>query len=276
MEDLITKKKQILSVKELPTLPEVLNEVTKMIEEDRFSQEEIAKVISKDQSLTAKILKMVNSPIYGFPRRISTVQHALVLLGLNVVKGLIISTTVFDMMTKAMKGMWEHSVGCATICSLIAKEVGFENPEEFSIAGLLHDIGKVIVAVQLPDSYEKINQLVKEKDISYREAEEEVLGFSHSRINLWISDYWNLPLNLKEGLTYHHKPVLAKHYPEFAHVVHIGDFLTKLFGIGFGGDDQVPKLYIESLKFLKISLKKLEKILDFLSDNIEEIKGISL
>ncbi len=276
MEDLTTKKQQLLSIKELPTLPEVLDEVTKMIEEDRFSQEDIAKVISRDQSLTAKILKMVNSPIYGFPRRITTVQHAIVLLGLNVVKGLIISTTVFEMMTKTMKGLWEHSVGCATICSCLAKEVGFDNPEEFSIVGLLHDLGKVVVAVQLPNSYNEINELVKNKDLFYYEAEEEILGFSHTRINRWISDFWNLPLNLKEGLAYHHNPSLAKHFPEFAHIAHIGDFLARLLGIGFGGDEHVSLLYMDSLKFLKINLRKLERILDVLSEDVEQIKSISL
>ena len=104
-EDLKTSVKgEILQVKDLPTLPHVLEKLTMLVEDPDASSEAIAKVISTDQVLSAKVLKMVNSPIYGFPGRISSIQHALVLLGFNVVRGIIISTSVFDMMVQAMKG----------------------------------------------------------------------------------------------------------------------------------------------------------------------------
>ena len=109
MQDLrVDKKGQILAVKDLPTLPAVLDEVTKLIQDPSSSTEQVAALISQDQVLSAKVLKMVNSPIYGFPRRISTIQHALVLLGLNVIRGLIISTSVFDVMAKNMLGFIDN------------------------------------------------------------------------------------------------------------------------------------------------------------------------
>jgi hypothetical protein len=113
MEDLKTQYKgKLLAVKDLPTLPTVLAKVSKLVEDPNSSTEQIARVISMDQVLSAKVLKMVNSPIYGFPGRIGTIQHALVLLGFNVIKGIIISTSVFDMMEESMKGLWDHSMGC--------------------------------------------------------------------------------------------------------------------------------------------------------------------
>ncbi|MFW6388537.1 MAG: HDOD domain-containing protein, partial [Desulfohalobiaceae bacterium] len=178
MQDLRTENKgQILAVKDLPTLPRVLQEVSRLVEDESSSPEQIAKVISKDQVLSAKVLRMVNSPIYGFPRRINTVQHALVLLGLNVIKGLIISTSVFDVMTKSMVGLWEHSLGCALCCSSLAFEAGFKDPEEYAVTGLLHDIGKVVLAVQLPEAKAEIEQKVANEDLSYLEAEKKELGF---------------------------------------------------------------------------------------------------
>ena len=105
-EDLRTKQKgQILAVKDLPTLPGVLHEVSILVEDPNSSTDQISKAISKDQVLSAKVLKMVNSPIYGFPGRIGSIQHALVLLGFNVIKGIIISTSVFDVMNENMKGL---------------------------------------------------------------------------------------------------------------------------------------------------------------------------
>ncbi len=262
-EDLRTKQKgQILAVKDLPTLPGVLQEVAILVENPNSSTDQISKAISKDQVLSAKVLKMVNSPIYGFPGRIGSIQHALVLLGFNVIKGIIISTSVFEVMNENMKGLWEHSLGCALACSAIAREIGCKDPEEYAVAGLLHDIGKVVAAVQLPDSRAAIDALVREKDVSYRQAELEILGFAHDRINLWLCSYWNLPPNLKEGLSYHHRPMSATLYPKIAQVVHVGDFLARLFGVGNGGDDQVSALDEGVLEALEITPEVLHKILN--------------
>lgn len=262
-EDLRTKQKgRILAVKDLPTLPGVLQEVAILVENPNSSTDQISKAISKDQVLSAKVLKMVNSPIYGFPGRIGSIQHALVLLGFNVVKGIIISTSVFEVMNENMKGLWEHSLGCALASSAIARAIGCKDPEEYAVAGLLHDIGKVVAAVQLPDTRAAIDALVLEKDIAYRQAESEVLGFAHDRINLWLSNYWNLPANLKEGLSYHHRPMSATLYPKVAQVVHVGNFLARLFGVGNGGDDQVSPLDEGVLEALEITPDVLFKIMD--------------
>ncbi len=272
MKDLITERKgKILAVKDLPTLPPVLDEITKMIEDENSSPEQIAKVISKDQVLSAKVLKMVNSPIYGFPRRINTIQHALVLLGFNVIRGIIISTTVFDVMTRSMVGLWEHSLGVATVSKLIAEECGFKDAEEFAVTGLLHDIGKVVVALQLPEEKEEIKVLVKEKDLLFMDAEKEVLGFSHDRINAWLADHWNLPLTIKEGLSYHHRPEFAQYYPDFAHVVHIADCVTRVLELGSGGDDMVPYFKKKSLVSLGLNFKKLAQIMDRVLEHVIEV-----
>ncbi|MFN2266798.1 MAG: HDOD domain-containing protein [Desulfonatronovibrio sp.] len=274
MQDLYTENKdRILLVKDLPTLPTVLEEVTQLVQDPSSSTDQVAKVISQDQVLSAKVLKMVNSPIYGFPRRISTIQHALVLLGFNVVRGLIISTSVFDTMAKDMLGLWEHSLGCAVACTHIAKQAGFKDPEEYSVAGLLHDLGKVVSVVQLPDVKAEVDALVVEKDITYYEAEKEVMGFSHDRINAWLADYWNLPLRLREGLVWHHRPKSAQHYPDMACVVHLGDFMARLFQVGASGDDQISKLNGYVFKVLKLKQSDLEKIMDELDKEYSELSG---
>ncbi|EFI33229.1 metal dependent phosphohydrolase [Desulfonatronospira thiodismutans ASO3-1] len=274
MQDLyLEKKNRILSVKDLPTLPIVLDEVTELVQDPSSSTDQIAKVISKDQVLSAKVLKMVNSPIYGFPRRIGTIQHALVLLGFNVIRGLIISTSVFDIMAKNMMGLWEHSLGCATACAGIAKQAGLKDPEEYSVAGLLHDLGKLVSIIQLPEIKEEVDALVLEKDITYYQAEREVMGFAHDRINAWLADHWNLPLRLREGLVWHHRPKSAQHYPDVACVVHLGDFLSRIFQVGNSGDDQVNYLDKYIFKVLNLRQEDLEKSLDHLDRELVELTG---
>ncbi|NMC48231.1 MAG: HDOD domain-containing protein [Desulfovibrio sp.] len=275
-EDLkLERKDRILQVKDLPTLPKVLDEVAKLVERSDSSTDEVAKLISMDQVLSAKVLKMVNSPIYGFPGRISSIQHALVLLGFNVLRGIIVSTSVFEIMSENMVGLWEHSLGCALASSTVARQAGLRDPEEYSVAGLLHDLGKVVATVQLPDLKGEIERTVKEKDLPYIEAEKEVLGFGHDRINAWLADHWKLPPNIKEGLAYHHKPQLAQLYPDMACAVHVGDFLTRVFEYGFGGDDNVPYLRPEALKRLRLKPADVERILDHLSEQFLEISDLT-
>jgi len=276
MQDLYSERKgQILAVKDLPTLPTVLDEVTQLLEDEQASPEQIAKVISCDQVLSAKVLKMVNSPIYGFPRRINTVQHALVLLGLNVIRGLIISTSVFEIMTESMVGLWEHSVGCAMACNHIAKNLDLKDPEEYAVTGLLHDLGKVVFSVQLPETKQSLEERVKGEDLSFLQAEKQELGFGHDRINAWLADHWNLPLNIREGLAYHHRPLSAQYYPVVAHVVHVGDFLARVLEIGSGGDDRLPRLERGSLQALGLKFSRLAKVIDAMSKDLFDLTGLT-
>jgi len=270
--DLRTERKgRILAVRDLPTLPNVLEEVTRLVERADSSTEEVAKLISMDQVLSAKVLKMVNSPVYGFSGRISTIQHALVLLGFNVLRSIIVSTSVFEVMTENMVGLWEHSLGCAMACGELARMLDFKDAEEYAVAGLLHDLGKVVATVQLPDLKPEIERVVAERDLYYLEAEREVLGFGHDRINAWLADYWKLPPNIKEGLSYHHKPHLAQLYPEMACVVHVGDFIVRVFEYGFSGDVGVPYLQPEAVKILNLTPAQFEILLDHMCDQYMEL-----
>jgi HD-like signal output (HDOD) protein len=275
-DDLKTEVKgYVLAVKDLPTLPQVLDEVTKLVQDPESSTEQIAKAISTDQVLSAKVLKMVNSPVYGFPGRISSIQHALVLLGFNVIRGIIISTSVFDMMAQTMKGLWEHSLGACTASGIIAAKAGFEDPEEFTVAGLLHDLGKVVAAVQLPELQERVLDVVARDDLSYYAAERKVLGFGHDRINAWIATHWHLPGNIREAMSHHHKPSRAQHYRETASVVHVADFLVRAFEFGWGGDDHISFLDPQAVAFLKLRMADLESIMDELSEKFVDISDLT-
>lgn len=262
-EDLSTSYKgRILEAKNLPALPAAVNEITRLMNDPNSSTEQIAKVIERDQALAAKVLKMVNSPIYGFPGRISSIKHTLVLLGVNVIKGIIISSAVFDSMNKSMLGLWEHSVACSLASVEIAKAAGLEHPEEYSVMGLLHDIGKMVFTMQIPEAKQEVDKLVKSEDILFREAEKRVLGFGHDKINEWLCEHWNLPLNLKEAMIYHHNPLAAKFHPEAASVVHLADFMARMFECGSGGDDNVPPLDALALRALNMNHTVIESVLD--------------
>lgn len=264
-------KGRILQVESLPALPTTLHEVNRIMESSNASPELIAKVISHDQALAAKVLRMVNSSIYGFPGRISSLQHALTLLGLNVIRGLIISTTVFDAMNSSITGLWDHSLGTSLACSEIARVVGKKNPEEYAVAGLLHDIGKAVFSLQIPEAKSEIDALVAKEDISFLEAEIRTLGFGHDRINGWLCAQWNLPLFICEGMIHHHDPMRAEHYPEVAAIVQIGDFFARIYDCGFGGDKGVNPIDPRGMKMLGLNQKMVEELIDSVGEEIFDV-----
>lgn len=263
-------KNRVLAAENLPTLPMALMNVTRLMENPNVSMDLVAEAISQDQVLAAKVLKMINSPLYGFPGRIASVQHALVLLGFNVIQGLIISTCVLEDMDRTMKGLWQHSLAVSVASMEIARFLEFKDPEEYLVAGLLHDLGKVIVGVQIPECSKEALWVAAREEIRYSEAEQQVLGFSHDRVNAWVADLWHLPLPLREAMYGHHRISQATHYPEVASCVQLADFIARLYEVGFGGDDQIPPVQPEAFRVLGLNQSKIERLLDQMGERLAD------
>jgi HD-like signal output (HDOD) protein len=261
--DLATKfHNKRLRVESLPAMPATLDEINRLMSFPQVTTKQIARAISCDQAMTSKVLRIVNSPFYGFPGRISSMLHALTLLGINVIRRLVVSAAVFETINAGMAGLWDHSLGCSLVCAEIARITGRKTPEDFAIAGLLHDIGKAVCSLQLPGARMEIDTLVEKEDISFYEAEKIILGFSHTRVNKWLCEQWNLPLVICEGMVYHHNPMRASSYRDVAAVVQIGDMFTRIFDCGFGGDTGVNAIDPRCLKLLGLDQKKMVEIFD--------------
>lgn len=269
-------RRKIKSIKSLPTLPAVAQKVSKMAESDKTSANQLGKIISTDQAISGRVLRLVNSSFYGFPGRISSISNAIVLLGFDVVKSLIISVSVFEMMEKGIIGLWEHSLGCAIASRIIAKKVKGCEPEELSVAGLLHDIGKVVVSVQLVDNYEDIKKLIAEEKIIFYEAEKKVLDLTHENIGNWLAESWNLPVGLQEPITYHHQPLRAQQAKLQTAVVHLADFLARAVGFGSGGDPWMPPLNRKAWERLGLTMHDIKEIIEELGDELESAEAETL
>jgi putative nucleotidyltransferase with HDIG domain len=264
-------QKRVEAMKSLPTLPGIFDKISRLMENSETAAEDIAKVISSDQALSAKILRVVNSAFYGFPGRISNVTHALIILGFDVVKGLILSTSVFDMMlARGFDGLWKHSLGCAMAAGVIARKIKDPNPEEVSVAGLLHDIGKVIIRIELPEESDLIDTVAAEKQILTYEAEEEILGFNHATVGKWVCQKWNLPNKLADPITYHDNPDLARLARKPTAIIHVANILVRGIGFGFPGDNMVPRIEPKAWESLNISDSLLVEIIGEMDDRLED------
>lgn len=265
---------KVANISNLPTLPGVVKMLTAMVENETISAADIGAFISRDHVLSAKLLRLVNSPLYGFPGRISSVTHALVLLGFNAVKGLVLGTAVFDSLAEQYKGLWEHSLGCAVLSRRIAKELAIRDSEEIMLAGLLHDIGKVILSHILPGEFTESIAMAKEQNIHIAEAERAVIGASHTAVSESISRLWNLPPKLSEALVYHHRPMQANVAKHMAAIVHVSDILARGMSYGYPGDNTMPPLDHEAFQSLGLNFKQIDRILSDAEG--EYLAGLSL
>ncbi len=253
----------------LPTVPTVLRKLLEMCENPKVSLAEIASVISQDPVLAARVLKVVNSPIYGFPGRISSLTQALLLLGLNVARGLLLGVSVLEIMRTSIVGLWEHSVGCAVVCGIIGKRKGLKDPEEVAVAGLLHDIGKVFLSLSFPDAYKEALDNASGNCMFMTDAERKVFGVTHADVASWIGRKWNFPPALIEEIAYHHRPSLSKQYGLHTAIVHFSDILIRARGFGFSGDEQVPALNETAWRLLELSDHDIREILTETEDVLE-------
>ena len=257
--DRLAAQKKIRLIKNLPTVSDMLEKISRMVESRQYSIEDIGRVIAQDQVLSAKVLKLGNSAFYGFSRRISSVSQALVLLGVNVIKGLILTSSVFGLGQEQAADLWLHSVAVAATAGVLAQRLDLSEPEEINLAGLLHDLGKVVLVVDMPDELEEIMARIEAGQFCF-EAEDEVLGFTHPEAGAWLAEAWKLPVALIEPIRHHHDPDQAKESPVQTAVVHLADILVRARGLGFGQDVWVPPLGAGVLERLNLSADDLDEI----------------
>ncbi len=268
-------KNRVERVNALATIPGVLKRLLELIEQPTASLSEISHFVQSDAGLATKVLKMVNSPVYGFPRRISSVNQGVILLGLNVVRALLFGVTVFDLMQKAMVGLWEHSLGCAIVSRLIARRKGLKDPEEVSVYGLLHDIGKVILVLQVPGEYEKVVNEATADNVVIHQVEERHFSTTHAKVGAWIAEKWSFPGQLVDAIEHHHRPHLSKKAPLETAITHLADILLRARGFGFPGDYAIPPVNEAAWKLVDLSERDIREILREAEGLLEEAEELS-
>jgi len=254
-------EKRVAALSNMPTLPGIIRSVGLLVEDQDSSAGDIAEIISKDQVLSSRILRLVNSPVYGFPTRIANVTHALVLLGFNVVKGLVLSTAVFDAFAKQTVGLWEHSLGCAIVSRRIARELALPDVEEIMIAGLLHDFGKAVLSFVAKAEYDIAIKTAQLKGCHIAAAETEVFGADHASVAGWVAHQWRLPACLRDPIVHHHEPGLSKSHPTATAIVHLADILARGMGYGWPGDMTMPPIDHAVYQSLGLSFDRIDHIL---------------
>ncbi|MCZ6632274.1 MAG: HDOD domain-containing protein [bacterium] len=262
---------------QLPTLPTIVTQLIALVGNPRSSAREVAQLVSTDQALTAKILKVANSAFYGFAREIATVQLAIVVLGLEMVKNLGLSVTVLKRFSTGREHrlfdrqrFWEHAIGCGVAGRLLARRLKQNSlADEAFVAGVLHDIGKLILIEYFTDEFSEALELAEAEAISIEAAEEKTLGVTHAEIGGWLAEKWNLPQNLVNAIALHHHPNLLEAPEDLVLFVHMANALIRYNQVGSSGDKQGPQLDAQVAQFFKQGQDVSDNdLLEFLSKDL--------
>jgi HD-like signal output (HDOD) protein len=220
-------------VKEIPTLPAVMTHFFDLIDDPTTTAARLASFISYDQSFTIKILKLANSAFYGLSRKVGTVELALLILGFEEVRNLALTVVVVD----TFKGeefyqildvneFWTHSIAVAAGCKVIAGARMLRSPGELFVAGLLHDVGTLVLARDASDDFKNVVEKIKQDKIPQHEAEMALLGFTHADVGWWLAKSWNLPLNQVGAIAHHHNPLASFLQPNPAILLYFANDLA--------------------------------------------------
>jgi HD-like signal output (HDOD) protein len=272
-------KKIIQSRIKLPSLPTIFHQINEAINDPKCSATHIANIISKDQSLSARLLQMVNSAFYNFPSKIDTISRAVAIIGTKQLSTLSLGTCALAVFKDVpsdlidMKSFWKHSVACGIIARILASYKNNTLTEVFFVGGLLHDIGRLILFMSIPEISKEALLKAKETGCMLHQAENDLIGFDHSRMGGILLKEWKLPISLENIVRFHHIKTESQIKLDTA-VAHIADIMANALEIGNSGEHNVPPLVPKAWAEIGLSAGIITATVDQAKHHIDETMQI--
>lgn len=268
----------------LISLPEIYIRISQVLEDPNHDTKQIGDIVSHDPALTARILRIVNSAYYGLSSKIELVTRAVSVIGEDDLHNLVLATSAVDTFKRIPNQLldidlfWQHSVHCGIVSRLLSKHCNILHGERLFIAGMLHDIGKLILYFKEPEISQQVLLASAESDGQLFRSEQELIGFTHGDVGAALIDAWKLSGTLKEVAAYHHTPLKAKNHRLETSIVHIANCVVN----AIGPDTEVNEFILdndsgfepESLKITGLDLKILPEIMEQVWEQSSEVLEI--
>jgi putative nucleotidyltransferase with HDIG domain len=263
------------TIKELPPMPDVAARVLDMVGDPNTKMSQLAEVLSRDQTLVARIIKVSNSALYGGQKKTTSLSQALIRLGTRTIRSLVVGASTRALFPTDQtqiglwgQSLWQHSIQCGLAARRIAKRVRYGDPEEAFVGGLLHDLGKVVILLKLPDEYRRIHRM-QAGGLAGSAAERSVLGFDHAKVGKLLLKEWKLPPSLIACVRFHHLPREAGEYESLAHVIALGNQLAHACeAVDQGRGCEVGDDVVAVLERLGLSPDDLRELQDSVADDL--------
>ncbi len=240
---ILSKRHEIIlkRIRDIPSLPEVVNRIIQLLATPGTPASEIATLVSYDPGLTSKVLRMVNSAAYGVQRQVSSIQHGIMILGFNTVRGLVLSASIFKLFEKQKgkaigldhQAFWEHSILTSVAARVAANRLRIPESDDAFSAGMLHDIGKMVMDVHFHGDYANVMREAKKRRLpwhgeAFLRLEESVTGTTHTGIGSYLAAKWRLPITITEVIQFHHAPWEAEHCQPLVYLVALANELAQV------------------------------------------------
>lgn len=274
LEDKVKKTEAVINnIFKLHAIPQVLREILNYLSTDTVNNTTLTKLILKDQNLATKVLAVANSPLYGLQRNVTTVDFAIMVLGVDEIRHIVSSLCMMDAFKNKSdeyldhKNFWQHSFLVGSIAKKIAEDLNLKFSGEVFTAGFLHDLGVPVIHKYFHSSFTKIVNEVKNNNGNLLEVEIHSIGLNHAEIAYRLLDKWNLPVVLCDCVQHHYIPLKSRDYKRQTSVVHLADYITKHLDIGSFFWDIQLELNRESIELLGFSnLEELESYMESFRD----------
>ncbi|PIR00943.1 MAG: hypothetical protein COV66_03715 [Nitrospinae bacterium CG11_big_fil_rev_8_21_14_0_20_45_15] len=259
------------------TLPELAMKINAIVNDPEGTFEDLAEVISSDVGLSVHLLKIVNSGLYNFHEPIETITHAISIVGMSQLRDLALGSIIINKFkglpeeSISMKSFWEHSIATGIASQTLAIYKQEINPERFYMAGLLHEIGRIVLCFKFHTEIEKIIQRCASETKSTHNIEREILGFDHCLVGEALLESWKLPKSQQEVVLYHHAPLESKEYRVEASIVHFGDIFAHILCLGNSGEHYTPPISIHAWNKLGIPIAMIPTILGRVEERYNDL-----
>lgn len=278
-EDNLTPEGLVATIKDLVTLPEVALRITRMVNDPASSATDIAREISNDAALTARLLRVANSPLFGHSQRIASVSRAVAVIGLRQVRDLTVGLTsirAFDGIPNelvTMESFWRQSLLCAAAAGHIAGSGHTGHGETAFVAGLLHDIGQLVLYSRAPELARRalLMSVDSVEDLDSYLCERQIMGFDHGAVGSALAKNWGLPPALQECIEFHHEPERARAHPIEVATVHVANSVAVLAEIGSTDLGDAPSISAAALHAVGLSSTHLVDIIRQTQESAAEI-----
>jgi len=268
----------LTKVDNIKPLPVNVTRAIKLMSDPDVDVRDVAAAIALDQALAARILKLANSAYYGFTHPASTLHEAVVRLGFRRTKTVLFTVTYSNTLNRRVSGynlargvLWQHSVAVAMVAQRLSQRVAYPAPDEAYIAGLLHDIGKLMIAQYYQLDWEQLLNLGESQKLMLFEVERYLYDIDHAQVGGALAHKWNLPAVLQEAIGFHHDPPAAPTAPQLAAIVHLADIICLRYGIGLTHESFLPIPNYQALALISVPPEEIDLLLTKYNDMLESI-----
>ncbi|GAB1259033.1 HDOD domain-containing protein [Aurantivibrio plasticivorans] len=265
--------KRVLKV---ASLPQIYLLVEETLNDNHSSVAALGKIIEEDPALTSKLLRLANSAFYSFAAKVEAVNQAITVLGTQQLRDLVLACSVLRVFSNIpdniinMESFWRHSIACGVVARNIAAARKETNIERFFVAGLLHDIGRLVFLMEKPKQMAEAFHLARQNSELLHVAEKEIFGFNHAKLGGRLLDFWRLSPRLVESISYHHSPRSARQFTLDATIIHVADSVANALELGTSGQTLVPPISIQAWKTLDIPNQEISSIIDMAVDQYDD------